>query len=139
MLPLPTFSTPATDALCKQIAKKSKGVCFLGFSRGKDSVCAWLQLRRFFDRIIPFHCATLPGLEFAEKALRYYEDEFERHILRMMDASLSSDLIQYLHLYKLLHLVYSSHMYEYFLLEHVLPLVLNRYHMNDFYLHLYKL
>ena len=94
MLPLPTFSTPATDALCKQIAKKSKGVCFLGFSRGKDSVCAWLQLRRFFDRIIPFHCATLPGLEFAEKALRYYEDEFERHILRMMDASLSSDLIQ---------------------------------------------
>ena len=94
MLELPTFSTKATDDLCKEIAKKSKGVCFLGFSGGKDSVCAWLQLRKFFDTIIPFHCATIPGMSFREKALRYYEEEFETHILRMMDASLTSDLIQ---------------------------------------------
>ena len=94
MLPLPTFSTKASDELCRAIAKKSKGVCFLGFSRGKDSLCAWLNLRKYFSRIIPFHCATLPGLKFAEKALRYYEDAFDCHILRMMDASLSSDLLQ---------------------------------------------
>ena len=94
MLPYPTFSTKASDELCKAIAKKSKGVCFLGFSRGKDSVCAWLNLRKYFSRIIPFHCATLPGLRFAEQALRYYEDEFGSHILRMMDSSLSSDLLQ---------------------------------------------
>jgi len=94
MLPFPAYSTPATEALCKEIAKKSKGVVFLGFSRGKDSLCSWLYLRKFFRRIIPFHCATLPGLRFAEKALRYYESEFETHILRMMDASLVSDLTQ---------------------------------------------
>ena len=92
MLPYPSYSTPATDALCKAIAKKSKGVCFLGFSRGKDSVCAWLQLRRYFRRIIPFHCASLPGLRYAEDALRYYEEEFGTHILRMMDTSLAHDL-----------------------------------------------
>ena len=94
MLPYPTFSTPATDALCKEIAKKSRGVVFLGFSGGKDSICAWLQLRKYFQRIIPFHCATLPGMTFREKALRYYEYEFDAHILRMMDSSLSNDLLQ---------------------------------------------
>ena len=94
MLGLPSFSTPATDALCKEIARKSKGICFLGMSGGKDSVCAWLQLRKFFDTIIPFHCATIPGMVFREKALRHYEEEFDQHILRMMDASLTSDLIQ---------------------------------------------
>lgn len=94
MLPLPTFSTKASDALCQEIAKKSKGICFLGMSGGKDSVCAWLQLRKYFSQIIPFHCATLPGMRFREKALRYYEGKFDRHILRMMDASLSSDLLQ---------------------------------------------
>ena len=94
MLPLPSFSTPVADALCNDIAKKSHGVCFLGFSGGKDSLCAWLQLRKYFSRIIPFHCATLPGMRFRENALRYYEYEFETHILRMMDASLTSDLLQ---------------------------------------------
>lgn len=94
MLEFPSYSTPETDSLCKDIAKKSKGVCFLGFSGGKDSLCAWLQLRRYFDRIIPFHCATLPGMRFREKALREYEDAFGTHIVRMMDASLQSDLIQ---------------------------------------------
>ena len=94
MVPLPTFSTPATDALCKEIAKKSHGVCFLGFSRGKDSLAAWQQCRRYFDRVIPFHAAWIPGLRFAEETLRYYEDEFDTHILRMMEASLSSDLLQ---------------------------------------------
>ena len=94
MVPLPTFSTPATDALCKEIAKKSHGVCFLGFSRGKDSLAAWQQCRKYFDRVIPFHAAWIPGLRFAEEALRYYEDEFDTHILRMMEASLSSDLLQ---------------------------------------------
>ena len=94
MVSLPTFSTPETDALCKEIAKKSHGICFLGFSRGKDSLAAWQQCRRYFDQVIPFHCAAIPGMRFAEETLRYYEDEFDQHILRMMDASLSSDLLQ---------------------------------------------
>ena len=94
MLPLPTYETKASDALCRDIAKRSRGVCFLGFSGGKDSLCAWLQLRKYFDRIIPFHCATLPGMTYRERALKYYEYEFGTHILRLMDPNIQSDLTQ---------------------------------------------
>ena len=92
MLPIPSYSTPETDSLCKEIAKKTNGVCFLGFSRGKDSVCAWLYLRKFFRTVIPFHCCLAPNLRFSEQALKYYEYEFETHILRMQDSSLHADI-----------------------------------------------
>lgn len=80
----PTFTTAATDELCKEVAKKSKGVCFLGFSRGKDSLCAWLSLTRYFKRIIPFHCASWPGMEYVKKTLDYYQYEMNTRILRML-------------------------------------------------------
>lgn len=92
MLALPTYSTPETESLCKEIAKKTNGVCFLGFSRGKDSVCAWLYLKKFFKTVIPFHCCLVPKLRFSEQALKYYEYEFDTHILRMQDSSLHADL-----------------------------------------------
>jgi len=80
-----SFNTPETDALCKEIAKRSKGVCLLGFSGGKDAVCAYLNLSRYFTRIVPFHCATLPNLPVREEALRYYENVLETHIYRMAE------------------------------------------------------
>ena len=83
-IPFPSTSTKATDELCRKIAKKSNGVVLLGFSRGKDSLCAWLQLRRYFSRIIPVYGCNLPHLEIQERALRYYEDVFGEHIIRMM-------------------------------------------------------
>lgn len=97
MLTLPTFNTPATDALCKEIAKKSKGVCFLMYSRGKDSTCAWLQLRRFFDRIIPFHCATVPSYRFADEYLDYIEGAFGTRVLRMMGEDLKMALVRHVY------------------------------------------
>ena len=89
---LPTFNTDITDALCKDIAKKSKGVCFLGFSHGKDSVLAYLQLSRYFKRIIPFHCASIPHLKFVDAILDYYEYEFHTRILRLMGEDLAMSL-----------------------------------------------
>ncbi len=44
---------PDSDTLCRQMAEETGGICFPSFSRGKDSIAAWLQLRRYFDRIIP--------------------------------------------------------------------------------------
>ena len=85
---LPTFNTDVSDALCKEIAKKSKGVCFLGFSHGKDSVLAFLQLSRYFKRIIPFHCASIPNMKFVNAILDYYEYEFQTKILRLMGEDL---------------------------------------------------
>lgn len=56
----------------------------LSFSRGKDSIAAWLQLRRCgFSRIIPVHYYVHPDLAFVNDALAYYEDFFETKIYNM--------------------------------------------------------
>lgn len=93
---LPTFSTPGTDALCTEIAKKSRGVCFLMLS-GKDSLCAWLQLRRYFTRIIPWHAASIPGWELKRRYLDYLEYEFQTKILRLMGEDLPMALVRYVY------------------------------------------
>ena len=95
MINLPCFSTPATDALCTEIAKKSHGTVFCMLSRGKDSLCAWLQLRRFFNRIIPFTCNTLPDYEYADEYLDYLEGAFGTRILRMMGEDLKMGLARH--------------------------------------------
>lgn len=87
---LPDYSTPETDALCREIAKKTHGEIFLSFSRGKDSLCAWLQCKKFFRKIHVFHCASYPGLKYASAALDYYEramsdiGEEPVHIIRLV-------------------------------------------------------
>lgn len=78
--------TPESRALCERIAEESEGVCLLGFSRGKDSIAAWLHLRRHFKRIIPF-CAGL-DLPFVERSLKYYEEFFQTPILRFVAGDL---------------------------------------------------
>jgi len=81
----PLEGTAETRQLCQEISEASGGICFFGFSRGKDSIAAWLFLRRFFKRIIPFHCASVPHLRFVDESLAYYERVFETPILRLMD------------------------------------------------------
>lgn len=73
MVRIPEYSTPETEELCKKIAKKSKGVCLLLFSRGKDSLYSYLQLRKYFKKIIPIHCASVPGMKHVKDTLDYYE------------------------------------------------------------------
>lgn len=57
--------------------------CVLSFSTGKDSIAAWLELRRHFKRVVPFYAFLIPGLSFVEKSLAYYERFFETPILRV--------------------------------------------------------
>lgn len=82
------LGTPETRQLCSSISAASGGVCFLGFSRGKDSIAAWLWLRRFFTRIIPFHCASIPGLKFVDESLEYYEEYFKTKIERCISGDI---------------------------------------------------
>jgi hypothetical protein len=77
----------ASSRLCEEISCLSGGTCFLGFSRGKDSIAAWLQLRKYFTRIIPFHCASVPHLGFVDESLAYYERVFGTEIIRLMDGA----------------------------------------------------
>lgn len=62
--------------------------CLLSFSAGKDSIAAWLELRRYFARIVPVYLYLIPDLEFVNRSLDYYEDWFETRIIRLPHPSL---------------------------------------------------
>ena len=81
---------PESDELCRTIARESGGVCLLSFSRGKDAIAAWLNLSRFFPRIIPFTCAAIPHVPFADEYLAYVERIFGTHVIRLLDGGLYS-------------------------------------------------
>ena len=73
--------------LCEQMAAECD-TAILAFSTGKDSIAAWLQMRKYFKRIVPYYCYFVPGLEFVENSLKYYEDFFGCHIYRLPHRSL---------------------------------------------------
>ena len=88
--------TEASRRLCLEISRASGGRCLLGFSRGKDSIAAWLYLREFFNEVIPFHCSSIPHLSFVDKSLNYYESVFNTKIIRCLSGEITtalSDLI----------------------------------------------
>ena len=78
----------STDDLCREISRRSGGVILLAFSRGKDSIAAWLQLRKHFTKIIPFHFASVPGLRFVNNSLDYYERIFQTAIERLVSPAM---------------------------------------------------
>jgi len=68
--------------LCRYVRQQEGDACILSFSCGKDSVGAWLQLRKVFGTIIPVYRYIVPGLAFVERTLAYYEKFFGTEILR---------------------------------------------------------
>lgn len=76
-----------SDQLCRYLGERSDTV-ILSFSLGKDSIGAWLHLRRYFQHIIPFYLYLVPGLGFVERALAYYEKYFKTQIIQMPHPSL---------------------------------------------------
>ena len=85
---MPKLDFEDSDALCRYVAERTGGQCLLSFSAGKDSVGAWLHLRRFFTDIRPVFMYLIPDLEFVEEGVRYYEAFFETRILRLPHPSL---------------------------------------------------
>ncbi|GHU75731.1 hypothetical protein AGMMS49992_20270 [Clostridia bacterium] len=77
-----------SDELCEYMSDFSNGNVILAFSTGKDSIVAWLKLKRYFKNIIPYYRYLVPNLDFVEKSLRYYEDWFGTHIMRLPHPSL---------------------------------------------------
>ena len=75
-------------ALLREVARRSHGTVLLAFSRGKDSIAAWLALRTVPGlRIIPYHMSLIPGLEFEEASLRDFEQIFGCRIKRLVHPS----------------------------------------------------
>ena len=64
--------TPSAE-LRRQL--KGKKV-LLSFSRGKDSLAAWLALRDAGVTVIPYHLHLVPGLAFVAESLAYFTDWF---------------------------------------------------------------
>lgn len=54
----------------------------VSFSRGKDSLATFLGIRDAFERVIPYTYEVVPGLEFVEDSLDYYERKIGQHIWR---------------------------------------------------------
>lgn len=55
----------------------------LAFSTGKDAIAAWLAIRDHFDAVHPYYLYLVPGLEFIDESLDYYERFFGRRITRL--------------------------------------------------------
>ena len=53
------------------------------FSLGKDSIATYLELRDHIDNVVPVYLYCIPGLEFVEDNLAYYERKIGRHIIRL--------------------------------------------------------
>ena len=48
----------------------------LAFSRGKDSIAAWLALRESGVNVVPYHMYLVPDLRFVDESLAYYSQFF---------------------------------------------------------------
>jgi hypothetical protein len=73
--------------LREQLAAQGRPV-LLAFSRGKDSIAAWLALRDAGVNVVPYHLHLIPGLDFVAESLAYFEGKFGTAILDLPHPSL---------------------------------------------------
>jgi 3'-phosphoadenosine 5'-phosphosulfate sulfotransferase (PAPS reductase)/FAD synthetase len=79
-------ATPSAE-IREQLAREGRPV-LLAFSRGKDSIAAWLALREARVEVRPFHLYLVPGLRFVDESLAFYEDYFDTAIPQLPHPSL---------------------------------------------------
>lgn len=64
----------------------------VGFSGGKDSIVALDLCMRYFDIVHPYFLYLVPGLEFQERTLRWYERRYGVEIIRLPHFEVSNFL-----------------------------------------------
>lgn len=79
--PKPPPRIERSEDLVDRMAKENP-TCMISFSRGKDSIAAYLAIREKFENVVPYFYTVVPGLEFVEESLAYYEKLMGRRILR---------------------------------------------------------
>ena len=75
-----------SEQVMEKIAEVSD-TAVLSFSAGKDSIAAWIAMKPYFKKIVPYFLYFVPGLEFVDNNIRYYEDFFETKIYQMPHVS----------------------------------------------------
>lgn len=83
------------DECCRYMRATYGPRALLAFSRGKDSIAAWLHMRQFFDEIVPLFWYLIPDLEFELESLDYFERFFGTTIHRMPNPNLNRMLNAY--------------------------------------------
>lgn len=81
---------PHDEDLLQETRKRSGDTILLGFSRGKDSIAAWISLKEsgLFKRIVPIHLYLVPDLSFVNDSLKYFEDVFQTKIINIPSPAL---------------------------------------------------
>lgn len=74
--------TPSEEVI-RQVRAEFGPRTLLSFSCGKDAIASWVAIRDHFDEVVPYHLYLVPGLEFVEEALAYYEGVFGCRIIRL--------------------------------------------------------
>jgi hypothetical protein len=62
--------------LCEEIRRITGDEVILMFSRGKDSICSYYQLKKYFSKIHLVYKYKVPGLQFVAESIAYFEDKF---------------------------------------------------------------
>ena len=81
---MPTFieGRPPSAEVLAQLKAEGRPV-LLSFSRGKDSIAAWVAMRDAGIPVVPFYLYSVPGLmDFERESLAYFEDVFGTRIPR---------------------------------------------------------
>lgn len=81
---------PDSETLRQEYAAKDEKI-ILSFSRGKDSISAWLAMLNSGikpENIVPVYYYRIPGLQFTADSLDYFEQTFQTRIIRMPHPSL---------------------------------------------------
>ncbi|WP_245932703.1 phosphoadenosine phosphosulfate reductase [Aquabacterium olei] len=85
---LSRFSETSEQVIAKVRAMSPRTL--LSFSCGKDAIGAHLAIRDHFDEVVPYYLYLVPGLEFVDESLDYYERTLfgGRRIIRLPHPSL---------------------------------------------------
>ena len=79
---------PTSEQVRADLATQGRPI-LLAFSRGKDSIAAWLALRAAGIQVHAFYLYSVPGLlAFERDSLAYFEDVFGQRIHRYPHPSL---------------------------------------------------
>lgn len=78
-MPTTVDGVPPSEEVLIELASLGKPV-MLNFSRGKDSIAAWIKLREYDIEVHAMHMYLVPGLEFIEESIAYFEDFFGQRI-----------------------------------------------------------
>jgi hypothetical protein len=80
--------TAPSEEIVAQVRRETGPQTILSFSRGKDAIAAYIAIRDSFEHIAPYHLYLVPGLEFVEESIAYYEKVMGRHIIQLPHPSL---------------------------------------------------